>query len=187
MKRQELATYRKEVVGSVSGVVLEIGFGSGANLPFYKNVTKLFALEPSSEMIDIAKKNAVNLSFPIEYIQTSAEKISFPDNYFDYIISTFSLCTVENPQLVMQEIFRVLKPNGIFVFIEHGKSSKKLIFSIQNLLTPISKPFLGGCHMNRDIEQIILSSGFKLKTLNKFTHKLRPLGFMYVGSVIASK
>ena len=187
MKRQEFTTYRKEVVGSVSGVVLEIGFGSGANLPFYKNLTKLFALEPSLEMIDIAKKNAVNLSFLIEYIQTSAEKISFPDNYFDYIVSTFSLCTVENPQLVMQEIFRLLKPNGTFVFIEHGKSAYGSVSIFQSLLTPLSKAFSGGCHLDRNIEKIILDAEFDIKKIEKFTHKSQVLSFMYKGSASPKK
>lgn len=187
MRKRDFDTHRDDVTSEVSGVGIEIGFGSGLNLSYYKNVNKLYAVDPSEELYNLAKKNLAKVSFSVEHIQSSAEHIPLPDNYLDFAVSTWSLCSIPNPEIALKEIFRVLKLNGKFSFIEHGKSPELFIFKLQNLLTPLSRRIAGGCHMNRDIEKIILNAGFEIEKLQKFTPKSKPLGFMYKGVAIAKK
>lgn len=183
----DLKRYRIDVVSELSGVGLEIGFGSGLNLPYYKNVTKLYALDPSVELYEIARKNITTTSFPIVHIQDSAEHIPLPDNSLDFIVSTWTLCSIPYPEVALREVFRVLKTDGKFSFIEHGKSPKSYIFKIQNFLTPFSKKVAGGCHMNRDIEKLIHDAGFEIENIVKLPQKTKPLGFMYKGVVVKKR
>lgn len=187
MSSSSLRQYRAGVVSDLSGVGLEIGFGSGLNLPYYKNVTKLYSLDPSAEMRALAEQNVVDSLFVVEHIGGVAEHIPLPDSTLDFVVSTWTLCSVANPKLALREIFRVLKPGGKFSFIEHGKSSSALISKIQDLGTPISKCVAGGCHLNRDIDGLILGAGFKVQNLDKFVQKLKPLNYIYKGVVTAEK
>lgn len=172
---------RKEVVSQASGTVLEIGFGSGLNLPFYKNISKLYAVDPSVELYELAKERLQKTNFTLEYLPVSAEEIPLPDNAIDFVISTWNLCSIPHPEKALKEIFRILKPEGKFLFIEHGKSDNKILSSIQTLITPISKKIAGGCHWDRDMEKLIKEAGFVFEKLEKFTMKGRPLGRMYKG------
>jgi len=178
---------RPDVVGQATGVVLEIGFGSGLNLPFYKNITKLYAVDPSRELYNLAKERIKKVSFPIEYLQVSAEKIPLADNSIDSVISTWTFCSIPNPEIALREIFRILKPNGKFIFIEHGKSDKNFIAKIQKLITPIWKLFTGGCHMDREIDKLINNAGFEIQKLEKFQQKFSFLTFLYKGIAITKK
>lgn len=186
MKDKSLGQYREGVVSSASGVGLEVGFGSGLNLPYYKNVTKLYALEPSEELYSFAKKSITEASFPVEHMKASAENIPIPDNSIDFVISTWSLCSVECPGMTLREIYRILKPGGTFSFVEHGKSPKTHIFTVQNILTPISRRVSGNCHLNRDIENLITEAGFEVDNMEQFSMKSKPLAFMYKGTVSKS-
>lgn len=187
MKSTSLDKDRSDVAIQADGVVLEIGFGSGLNLPYYKNINKLYALDISQELYDLAQENISELSFPIEFIKSSAEDIPLSDNSIDSVVSTWSLCSIPNPSLALKEIFRVLKPDGKFSFVEHGKSPRSLVFKLQNFLTPASKRLAGGCHMNRDVEKLILNAGFEFEKLEKFAKSGQPLGFTYKGIGIAKK
>lgn len=172
---------RKEVVSQASGTVLEIGFGSGLNLPFYKNISKLYAVDPSVELYELAKERLQKTNFTVEYLPVSAEEIPLPDNTIDFVISTWNLCSIPHPEKALKEIFRILKPEGKFLFIEHGKSDNKILSSMQTLMTPISKKIAGGCHWDRDMEKLIKDAGFVFEKLEKFTMKGKPLGRMYKG------
>lgn len=187
MRGKDLEKHRENVVTKSSGQVLEIGFGSGLNLPYYTNISKLYALDPSQELYNLAQERIKRVSFQIEYLQASAESIPLPDNALDSVVSTWSLCSIPHPETALKEVLRVLKPDGKFSFIEHGKSPKSFIYKMQNFLTPVSKQFAGGCHMNRDIEKLVLDSGFKMQKIEKFEQKSKPLGFMYKGIAIAKK
>ncbi len=187
MSDKDLEKQRKEVVSDTRGQVLEIGFGSGLNTSYYPNIEKLFALEPSSELIEIARENIKETPFPIEYIQASAEKIPLPDNSIDCVVSTWTLCSIPHPEVALKEVFRVLKNGGHFSFVEHGKSSSNLICKLQNIFTPFSKRIAGGCHLNRDIEKIITEAGFTIQKISKSYRKFRPLNFTYLGSAVAKK
>jgi len=187
MRNKDLKQHRMDVVSELSGIGLEIGFGSGLNLLYYKNLTKLYALDPSEELYEIARKNIAKVSFPVEHIQNSAEHIPLPDNSLDFVVSTWTLCSIPQPEGALKEVFRILKNDGKFSFIEHGKSPKSLIYKIQNFLTPVSKRIAGGCHMNRDIENLILDAGFEIQNLEKFSKRSKPLGYMYKGIAIVKK
>lgn len=187
MKKVASEKERSSIIKHASGSVLEIGFGSGLNLPYYKNVTKLYALEPSLELFTYAQDRIHNAAFPVDYIQASAEKIPLPDSSIDTIVSTWTLCTIPHPELALKEIARVLKPGGTFAFIEHGKSPQRIISQFQKILTPFSKCLAGGCHLNREIENLISEAGFEFITLEKFDQYSRLLSFTYKGVAMVSK
>lgn len=158
---------RKSVAGQAQGVVLEIGAGSGPNIPFYLNITKLYALEPSKELWALAQERVKQASFPIEYVETSAEELPFPDQAIDTVVSTWTLCSIPHPEQALREVRRVLKPGGKFVFIEHGKSSQAHIAKWQTCCTPIWRTYTGGCHLDRNIEDLLVGAGFTLVKLEK--------------------
>jgi len=184
MNSEGLNEHRLDTVKDACGIVLEIGFGSGLNLPYYKNVSKLYALEPSGEIYNLAQERISKISFPVEYIQAGAESIPLPDMSTDCVVSTFTLCSIPHLEKALSEVFRVLKPGGKFYFVEHGKSPNATISNIQNLFTPISKCIAGGCHMNRDIENYILNAGFKIQKLEKGSEGIKPLSYIYKGTAV---
>lgn len=173
---------RMAVVEKASGIVAEIGFGSGYNLPYYKNVSKLIAVDPSRKLFDLANDRITSVSFPVEYIQASAESIPLPNNSVDSVISTWSLCSIPHPEAALGEIVRILKPDGTFYFIEHGNSPNRIVAFFQTLFTPFTKTMAGGCHLNRHIEDLIKKL-FQSVTVEKSTPKGRPLAFTYKGVV----
>lgn len=187
MKNASLEKLRPEVVSKAEGEVLEIGFGTGLNIPYYKNISKLYALEPSAELCKFAQERITKAPFPVEFVQASAENIPFAPNMFDVVVSTWSLCSIPKPEVALKEVFRVLKPGGKFVFIEHGKAPIKIIAKLQKWLTPISKRVAGGCNMNREIDKLIAGAGFEMQELEKFQQKSKPLAFMYKGVAVAKK
>ncbi len=142
------------------GVVLEIGFGAGANLPYYTNdVSKLFALEPSKALFDIA--TTINrVDFEIQHLEASAENIPLGDNSIDSIVCTWTLCSVGNVREVTKELYRVLKPTGKVFFIEHGKASSAPLATLQNLINNLWKRCAGGCNLNRTYFSYFTENGF---------------------------
>lgn len=179
MGRTEFEKIRPQVIGQATGVVLEIGVGAGHNLPLYRNVSKVFALEPSAELLAMAKER--NISVPVEFLNTGAERLPLPNNSVDTAISTWVLCSVENPQTVLNEIKRVLRPDGKFLFVDHGVSPNFLIRTIQNILTPITKSFTGNCHFNRNIEGLAKDAGFNLQKIEHPRERFKPLIYNYQG------
>lgn len=184
MGKEEFEAIRRDVLADVSGVVLEIGVGPGYNLPLYAGVTKLYALEPSDELRAIAQGRAEGLSFPVEFLAAGAEDIPLPDNSVDTVVSTWVMCSVSDPQKVMQEIKRVLKPGGRFVFVEHGASHNAFLHAIQRAITPVSKHFTGNCHFDRKITRLIEDAGFSIQGLSHPKEHLKPLIHNYQGVAV---
>ena len=158
---------RGKVIPLAKGNVLEIGVGTGLNLPFYdgEKVTKLTAIEPATW-----KKSQVDLKtlrFEFEFILASAEELPFDDNSFDTIVMTYALCTIPNAQKALLEMKRVLKPYGSLLFSEHGIAPEKRVRFFQNSLNPIWKQFSGGCNLNRNIPKLIKESGLVLSNLDE--------------------
>ncbi len=180
MGSEELAQIRREVLGDASGVVLEIGVGPGYNLPLYKSILMLYALEPSKELIEIAKTR-VGPSFPIEFLNTGAEHIPLPDHSIDTVVSTRTLCSVTDPTKVLSEILRVLKPQGSFIFADHGASPSLALRAVQTGLTSITKYFTGNCHYNRQLEKLIIEAGFIIKKIEHPHERFKPLIYNYQG------
>lgn len=185
MKREEMKRQRPDVINKAAGTVLEIGFGSGLNLPYYKNVKKLYALDPSQELFELARERIKKVQFGIEYLRVSAERIPLADNSVDSVVSTWSLCSITHPEIALKEIYRVLKSTGKFAFIEHGKSPKKFTAKVQKFLTPVWKNLAGGCHLDRDIDMLISNAGFNIQKIEK--NQENPLFFMFKGVTVAKK
>ncbi len=166
-----------KVIEKARGVVLEIGAGSGLNLPFYQNVSKLYFLEPSKELTAMARERAKDISYPIEFMDAGAEQIPLVDASVDTAVSTWTLCSIGDPAKALREMRRVLKPDGQFVFIDHGISPNPFIRIAQKILTPFMRPFTGNCHMNRDIPAMIEKAGFRIIQKDQFHEKGHPLIF----------
>ncbi len=184
MRPVEFNETRSEVARQASGTVLEIGFGSGYNLPFYKDVRKLYALDPSSELFVYAKDRIAAASFPVEYLQSSAETIPLEDNSIDTVVSTWSLCSIPDLPKALHEMKRVLKPDGRFYFIEHGQSPKRINSAVQKLFTQVSRHFTGNCHLDRKIDDYVADSGLIIESIEMLPEEGRPLMFSYQGVAV---
>ena len=176
---------RKKVVPLAEGRVLEIGIGSGLNIPFYdaKKVTHLWGLDPSGEMWSIARKNAASHHLDAEFIQSGAESIPLDDNSADTVLMTYTMCTIPNVHLALDEIRRVLKPGGKLIFCEHGKAPDESIQRWQNRIDPIWTRLSGGCHLNRPIPGLLEQSGFKSDDMQTmYLPGWKPATFNYWGT-----
>ena len=153
---------REKVVPLAKGRVLEIGIGSGLNIPFYdaRKVEHLWGLDPSAEMWSIAQKNAAEHHLDAEFVQSGAESIPLDDNSADSVLVTYSLCTIPDAETAMLEIRRVLKPAGNLIFCEHGRAPDENIQRWQDRLNPVWKKLAGGCNLNRSIPLLLEQSGF---------------------------
>ncbi len=181
---KRFSTLRRQYLKEVGGKVLEIGFGSGLNLPhFTTRVTHLYALDPSQLGRRLAGKRIQRVSFPVEFVELQGERFDLPDDSVDSVVSTWTLCTIPDPIAALKEIKRVLKPGGKYYFLEHGLSPDRGVARLQNMLNPLQKFCMGGCHMNRKIDQIILESGFKILGYKRFyMDGPKILSYMYGGT-----
>ena len=164
MKAPALSKLRSELIPSAEGKVLEVGIGSGLNLPHYAGISELIGLEPSEELQNLAEDMLMQTHFPSEMLTGSAEDIPFESNTFDTVVMTWTLCSVTDPVLALSEIKRVMKPGGKVIFAEHGKSPDQNIRKWQKTLNPLWSRLAGVCQLNRDIIDLYESSGFKFKT-----------------------
>lgn len=181
MGSEELKKIRIEVLKDATRTVLEIGVGPGYNLPLYRNISRIYALEPSRELIEIAKTRAASLTFPIEFLNNGAESIPLQDRSIDTVVSTWTLCSVTDPRTVLQEIKRVLKPEGKFIFVEHGASPNLGLRVIQTGLTSVTKYFTGNCHYDRQLEKLIMEAGFDIEKIEHPHERFKPLIYNYQG------
>ena len=187
MSQPVFADYRRQLLAEVSGQVLEIGFGTGLNLSHYsENVAKLIAIDANKGMNRLAQKriDAANIEVAFEIL--NGENLPMEDNSFDSVVCTWTLCSIRKVEKAIEEIHRVLKPGGKFFFIEHGLSEEDKVKVWQNRLTPIQKIIADGCHLNRNMEQLV-GNKFSNLTLSRFYAPNLPkfIGYMYQG--IATK
>ena len=159
---------REKIVPSAFGIVLEIGAGSGLNFRYYdpERVNHLFALDPSEEMWKLAGKHLDAISFEVEYIKSSAESIPLESHSVDSVVSTYTMCSIPDLDRALSEMWRVLKPDGRLIFCEHGRAPDRQIIKWQNFLTPAWKMVSGGCHLNRNIPELIEQAGFSIEQLH---------------------
>ena len=186
MKHRDLAVYRQRVVPAARGRVLEIGIGSGLNVPFYgSGVDEVTGLEPSPRLLAMAERQAKNTHAPLVMIQGSAEAIPLDDSSFDTIVTTWTLCSIANVRAALAEMRRVLKPTGELLFVEHGKAPDQAVRWVQDQLNPFWKPIAGGCHLNRKIDNLISDAGFEITNLQcGYMRGPRPFTFMYEGRAV---
>ena len=179
---------RKKVVPNAEGIVLEVGIGSGLNLPFYDNskVTQIWGLDPSEELSSMAKETAKNLNLDVKFISSGAEDIPLPDNYFDTALVTYTMCTIPEVIRANIEIKRVLKNTGKLIFCEHGKAPDLNIAKWQSRIDPIWGKLAGGCHLNRDIPSLLEDSGYKIIELDQMYLPSTPkvAGYNYWGFAV---
>ena len=161
MQVGSLMDQRRELLLKIQGDVLEIGFGTGLNVPFYQNINTLYALEPSAEIYHLAQERVHQANFDIQHIQASAEKLPFADQSLDHVVSTWTLCSIAALDQALDEIYRVLKPTGTFHLVEHVLHNENAtVRRLQNVLTPLQKRVADGCHLNRNIETLLIQHGF---------------------------
>ena len=154
------------MIPAATGRVLEVGIGSGLNLPYYSNgVTEVVGVDPSARLIAMARRAAGSLPFGVEFVDRSAEALPFDDHSFDSVVSTWTLCSIPDAGAALAEMRRVLKPGGELIFIEHGASPDDRVASWQNRLNPIWTRIAGGCQINKPIDTLITGSGFSITRL----------------------
>ncbi len=176
---------REKVVPLARGRVLEIGIGSGLNLPYYDaaKVTKLWGLDPSPEMTRMAEKAARSVRFDVEFIGLPGEEIPLEDNSVDTVLMTYTLCTILDTEPALRQMARVLKPGGELIFCEHGAAPDPSVRRWQDRINPIWKRLGGGCHLNRAIPNLIKQGGFRINEIDTmYLPGWRPATFNYWGS-----
>jgi ubiquinone/menaquinone biosynthesis C-methylase UbiE len=166
MRRKQLGRLREELVGRARGRVLELGIGSGRNLPFYpRDLEILLGLDPSRELLRMARTQAAWVHFPVELSEGGAENIPLDDGAVNHVVTTWTLCSVVDPMRALAEVRRVLRPGGSLLFIEHGQAPEPRVQRRQDRLTPLWRRLAGGCHLNRPIDRLIEGSGLRLAEL----------------------
>ncbi len=182
---QPISQQREKVVPLAEGRVLEIGIGSGLNLPFYnrEKVTKLWGLEPAPEMRQRAQKVARKLDIEVEFLDLPGEQIPLEDASVDTVLMTYTLCTIAETKRAMLGMARVLRPGGKLIFCEHGAAPDASVRRWQDRINPLWKKIAGGCHVNRAIPELIEEGGFRISTLDTmYIPGPRPLGYNYWGT-----
>lgn len=167
--RTSMATIeREQIVPQARGRVLEIGAGSGLNMPFYSDsVEHLYALEPNAKLIEKARPKAGRAAFPVEFLGLKGEDIPLPEASVDTVVTTWTLCTIPDPAKALQGMFRVLKPNGKLLFVEHGRAPSPRLARWQDRLSPAWSCCAGGCQLNRRPDELIEQAGFRFETLDQ--------------------
>ncbi len=162
-----IATQRGKIVPKAKGKVLEIGVGSGLNLPFYNpdKVEKIWGLEPSEQMRKRAAKVAATIETPVEFLGLRGEDIPLDDASVDTVLVTYTLCTIPDVLAALKQMRRVLKPGAELLFCEHGAAPDPGVRRWQDRLDPIWGKFAGGCHLNRQIDALLNHGGFAIETL----------------------
>ncbi len=185
MGGEEFQKQRSLVLAQAYGTVLEIGFGTGLNLPHYPaSLSSLHAIDPAHVLPRKVAERSAAVPFPLQIQRTSAEMLPYDDRSFDCVVSTWTLCTIPDPVKALRETRRVLRPDGVFLFLEHGRSEDEKIAAWQNRLNPVQNIIGCGCNLNRKIDQIIARAGLKIMTLDRFQMQGVPKvgGEMYRGS-----
>ena len=179
---------RKKVVPLAKGLVLDIGIGSGLNIPFYDmtKIDKVIGLDPSVELNDLAVDVAEENNVDVDFMLCGAEDIPLPDNHVDTVLITYTMCTIPEVMEANKEMLRVLKPEGRLIFCEHGLAPDPKVAKWQSRIDPIWGKIAGGCHLNRDIPELITSAGFKIENMEQMYLPSTPsiAGYNYWGTAV---
>lgn len=189
MDTKVMRPIRTRVAGDLKGEVVEVGFGTGHNLPFVSpDVTHLWAVEPSTRSVQLAKDRIAAAPFPVTVVGLDGEQIPLPDDSADAVLCTWSLCTIPHPTKALEEMRRVLKPGGSLHFVEHGAAPDPGVRAWQDRLNPVQRRLAGGCNLNRDIPALLAAGGFTVTELETYYNKgePKPFGWLFEGRAVAA-
>jgi ubiquinone/menaquinone biosynthesis C-methylase UbiE len=184
MNNKQTREIRARVCSGLAGEVVEIGFGTGHNLPFVPpQVSRLRAVEPSQRSVALAEKRVAAAPFPVEVVGVDGQRIPIDDESADHVLCTWSLCTIPDPGAAVAEMRRVLRPGGSLHFVEHGRAPQDKVRRWQDRLNGFQQRVAGGCNLNRDISGLIESGGFRIDRMDNFYAKgePKPIGYIYEG------
>ena len=184
---KSVSQQRMKVIPQARGRVLEIGLGTGLNLPFYDTgrVSELVGVEPSLTMHHLAMKRSRAAGIPVELVGIGAERLPLADHVFETVVSTYTLCTIPDPVLALRELRRVLAPGGRLLFSEHGKAPDESVRKWQARIQPVWGKFSGGCHLGRDIPAILKEAGFDAQVELMYIPGPRIASYHYWGMATA--
>jgi ubiquinone/menaquinone biosynthesis C-methylase UbiE len=182
-RNKDVSELRKQALPAAKGIVVEVGIGSALNLPYYsRDVERLYGIDPSPELLQMARRKTDGARFPVTLLNQTAEKIPLEDRLADTVVMTFVLCSITDSAAALEEAKRVLKRNGLLIFLEHGLAPEPKIQSWQNRLTPVWKHIAGGCCLNKKIDGLISGAGFKIMELhNCYMPGPKPMTYVYRG------
>ena len=180
---RQFARLRARVASQLDGEVLEVGFGSGRNVPYYpRSVKRVRAVDPATVGRKLATTRIAATSVPVEYVGLDGQSLQLDDESVDHALTTWTLCTIPDVHRALVEITRVLRPGGALHFLEHGRSPEPKVAQWQDRLTPLQRRIAGGCHLNRPIDRVVASSGLVIKKIDNYYMKgPRALGYMFEG------
>jgi ubiquinone/menaquinone biosynthesis C-methylase UbiE len=183
MRGADVRQVRARVTAGMAGVVLEIGFGSGLNVPHYPaGVTQVLAVDPATVGQRLAATRIAAHAVPVEFIGTDAQALAAGDGSADFVLSTWTMCSIPDPGRALAEAYRVLRPGGELHFVEHGLSPDPRVARVQRRLTPVHRRVVGGCHLDRPIADLLAGAGFRLTRLeNYYFHWPRAVGYTFEG------
>ena len=186
MSGSNLKQYRQQLLEDVSGEILEIGFGTGLNLPHYpESVTKITTIDPNPGMQKLARSRIEQSQITVDYKVLNGESLPMKNASFDSVVCTWTLCSIPLVEQAIAEVYRLLKPGGKFFFIEHGLSYERSIQAWQNRLTPIQKVIADGCHLNRQIDNLVEQKFPNVNIEQFYAPKLpKVIGYMYKGIAV---
>ena len=168
LRGERFQTERRRLLVAAHGNVVEIGFGTGLNLPHYpRTVTALYAVDPAPLLPDRVAQRVASAPFPVHLRHVTAEELPYDDRTFDCAVSTFTLCTIPDPLRSLREVRRVLKPNGRFLFLEHGRSDDPATARWQDRLNPLQRHLACGCNLNRPIDRLVIEAGLRIEQLDR--------------------
>jgi ubiquinone/menaquinone biosynthesis C-methylase UbiE len=187
LRGSEVARLRARVLAGLEGEVLEIGFGSGLNIPYYPpGMKRVRAVDPAITGRKLAAKRAAASTVPIEFTGVDAQALPVEDASVDNVLSTWTLCTIPDVSRALAEVRRVLRPGGALHFIEHGLSPDAKVARLQRRLTPLQRRVAGGCHLDRPIDQLVAGAGLGLTGMDTYYMK-GPHAFGYTFEGVATK
>jgi len=186
MRQDLFVPFRRRIAAAAEGRVLELGIGSGLNLPFYgASVRGVTGIDPSPVLLRFAQARALPLKVSLHTRRACAEELPFETASFNTVITTWSLCTIGHPVAALREARRVLAPGGRLLFAEHGLSPDPGVARWQNRITPVWKRIAGNCHANRPIDRLIETAGMRIEHLQTgYSEAPRLLGFMFEGAAL---
>jgi ubiquinone/menaquinone biosynthesis C-methylase UbiE len=179
----EFTPVRARVAADLEGRVLEIGFGSGLNVPHYPAaVTLVQAVDPATVGRKLAARRLAASQVPVEFVGLDAQALPLEPATVDHVLITWTMCTIPDVDRALGEMHRVLRPGGQVHFVEHGRSPDPRVARWQDRITPIQRRLFGGCHLNRPIDRLLSRAGFSVTRMdNYYLMRLKPLGYMFEG------